>query len=148
MALFLRLTFAASIGVASLVSTLSGQEPSAVQWIKDRTYSEIAGQNLQLDVALPSVSAPGRPLPAVVYFHGGGWQAGKRQDAYEQLRFLASKGFVGITVSYRFAPEFKWPAQSTMPRPRCASCARTPPNSTSIRIESPLPGTRPEATSH
>ncbi len=111
MALFLRLTFAASIGVASLVSTLSGQEPSAVQWIKDRTYSEIAGQNLQLDVALPSVSAPGRPLPAVVYFHGGGWQAGKRQDAYEQLRFLASKGFVGITVSYRFAPEFKWPAQ-------------------------------------
>ncbi|MBL9204632.1 MAG: alpha/beta hydrolase [Opitutaceae bacterium] len=107
----LRPVIASAFCALSALVPLRGQEPAVESFLKDRTYSQIDGEDLKLDLALPANFATGSPLPAVVYFHGGGWQAGRRQDAYEQIKFLASKGFVGITVSYRFAPQYKWPAQ-------------------------------------
>ena len=103
---------ACTVAVALLaLSQLQAQEPAAVSLLKDQTYSRAGGVDLKLDIARPPDTAGKGPFPAVIYFHGGGWQAGKRQDAYSQIRFLASQGIVGITVSYRFAPDFKWPAQ-------------------------------------
>ncbi|GIH95577.1 alpha/beta hydrolase [Planobispora siamensis] len=52
-----------------------------------------------------------RPLPAIVYFHGGGWVFGSvaRNDAL--ARDLAVRnGAVVISVDYRLAPEHPFPA--------------------------------------
>ncbi|MEV0612219.1 alpha/beta hydrolase [Nonomuraea sp. NPDC050404] len=52
-----------------------------------------------------------RPLPVVVYFHGGGWVLGsvKRNDA--AARDLAIRtGAVVVSVDYRLAPEHPFPA--------------------------------------
>jgi len=105
------LAFAAVLGVFSLTPRLPGQAAPTGSLVRDRIYSEVGGQTLQLDLALPSEPPAGGRFPAVLYFHGGGWQSGRRQEVHEQIQLLASKGFVGIAVSYRLAPDHKWPAQ-------------------------------------
>lgn len=47
--------------------------------------------------------------PAVIWIHGGGWQAGQRQP--NPNRTLAGQGFVTATISYRFSQEAIFPAQ-------------------------------------
>ncbi|WP_438479347.1 alpha/beta hydrolase fold domain-containing protein [Oleiharenicola lentus] len=106
----------ASALVLMFSSALSAQQPVApppapIKIEKDIVYSHADGAELKLDIARPPESVGPGPFPVVVYFHGGGWQGGKRQDGYNPIRFFASQGFVGITVSYRFVPDHPWPAQ-------------------------------------
>jgi len=51
------------------------------------------------------------PLPALVYFHGGGWVLGNLDTHDRIMRLLALKsGAAVIGVDYRLAPEHKFPA--------------------------------------
>ena len=56
-------------------------------------------------------SAPARPLPLLVFFHGGGWVLGDL-DAYDGLCCELTRQGECITVSvdYRLAPEHRYPA--------------------------------------
>lgn len=62
---------------------------------------------VRVRVYRPSVD---RPLPAVVFFHGGGWTMGsiETHDAYCR-RLAHASGWVVISVDYRLAPEHKFP---------------------------------------
>jgi acetyl esterase len=52
-----------------------------------------------------------RPLPALVFFHGGGWVLGDLDTHDRILRLLAQKsGAAVLGVDYRLAPENKFPA--------------------------------------
>ena len=53
------------------------------------------------------------PSPCLVYFHGGGWNAGSVSDYDVQMRALtaAAAGVVVVSVEYRLAPESPAPAQ-------------------------------------
>ncbi|XVH33482.1 alpha/beta hydrolase (plasmid) [Haloferacaceae archaeon DSL9] len=54
---------------------------------------------------------PDATLPAVVYFHGGGWVAGNLDTHDSVARALASEGdCVVASVDYRKAPEHPFPA--------------------------------------
>ncbi len=57
------------------------------------------------------VAAGGEALPALVYFHGGGFVVGDL-DTHDGLcrLFTHEGGFRVIAVEYRLAPENKWPA--------------------------------------
>ena len=49
-------------------------------------------------------------LPAIVYYHGGGWVVGSRKGSDALCRYIANKtGFRVFSVEYRLAPEFKFP---------------------------------------
>ena len=49
-------------------------------------------------------------LPAIVYFHGGGWVFGDLDSHDALCRHLANEtGFCVISVDYRCAPEFRYP---------------------------------------
>ena len=53
----------------------------------------------------------GKDLPAVVYYHGGGWVFGSLDGVDRSCRALANaSGCVIISVDYRLAPEYKFPA--------------------------------------
>lgn len=54
----------------------------------------------------------GRQRPLIVYYHGGGWVIADL-DVYDAApRMLAKKlGAIVVSVEYRHAPEFKFPAQ-------------------------------------
>lgn len=82
---------------------------------KDVTYVTrmVEGKptELQMNVAVPAGMKEGEKRPCIVCIHGGGWSGGQRQHLDELTRRLAGQGFVAATVSYRFAPADKFPAQ-------------------------------------
>ena len=56
--------------------------------------------------------ANGKPMPVVVYYHGGGWVIAD-VNTYDSAPRAMAKALNAIVVSveYRHAPEFKFPAQ-------------------------------------
>ncbi|NBD38211.1 MAG: alpha/beta hydrolase fold domain-containing protein [Verrucomicrobia bacterium] len=65
------------------------------------TYAEREGEPLQLHIFEPD-----RPSgTALLWFHGGGWQAGEPEQLYPQCRYLAGLGFTAISAEYRLATE-------------------------------------------
>lgn len=55
----------------------------------------------KLDAYLPAADFP-RPLPAVVFIHGGGWSGGSKHDdrARQIGRTLAGKGYAVFSIDY------------------------------------------------
>ena len=55
--------------------------------------------------------APGQSIPAIVYFHGGGFVMGSLDTHDALCRTLANEsGCRVLSVNYRLAPEFPFPA--------------------------------------
>lgn len=50
--------------------------------------------------------------PCVVMIHGGGWDNGDRTQLPEVNHHLARLGYAVAAVSYRLAPETRWPGQA------------------------------------
>lgn len=74
------------------------------------TYVTRNGKPLQLDVYRTEQSLPAAPL--VIAIHGGSWRSGNRSDLPALNYYLAARGYVVATPSYRFAPQFPHPAAS------------------------------------
>jgi len=72
------------------------------------TYVVRAGRPLDLDLYQPP--APGAPAPCVVIVHGGSWAGGDRAQIPGLNRYLAARGYVVAAISYRLAPEHRFPA--------------------------------------
>jgi len=76
-------------------------------------------QALYADVYIPDVNGPDgdsrddkrAAWPAVLVVHGGGWERRSRADMTDISRRLADRGFVAVNIDYRFAPEYRFPAQ-------------------------------------
>lgn len=77
--------------------------------VENVIYGHAGGVDLKLDMIIPVSSS--EPAPVMVYFHGGGWQAGSKRDGRNWCGFFANQGYLGVSVGYRFRPEFPWPAQ-------------------------------------
>ena len=59
----------------------------------------------------PLGEKPGDALPAVVYFHGGGWTCGDLDTHDSVCRGVAAQGRCAVVaVDYRMGPEHKFPA--------------------------------------
>ena len=82
--------------------------PSDVAFEAGVEYANPDGQQLQLNLARPK--AGDGPFPAVVCIHGGGFRAGKREGYDAQCLLLAQNGYVALTVTYRLAPRYPFPA--------------------------------------
>lgn len=48
--------------------------------------------------------------PCVIVVHGGGWDSGDREQLPELNYYLASKGIAVASITYRLAPQYKFPA--------------------------------------
>jgi acetyl esterase/lipase len=83
---------------------------SGVRERLDIAYGD-EGPRARLDVFSPE--AADRPLPTVVWIHGGAWISGDKADVGPYLRRLASEGLTTIAVSYPLAPERTYPASVT-----------------------------------
>jgi acetyl esterase/lipase len=98
------------LGVISLLSPVDAQEtvPAGVVFEKNIEYSNPDDQHLQLNMARPKEGAG--PFPAVICIHGGGFRAGTRDGFNGLCLQLAERGYVAVTVSYRLAPKYQFPA--------------------------------------
>lgn len=81
----------------------------AVGAVENCTFVTSAGP-LPVRIYRPNATSD-TPMPALVYFHGGGWVFGNL-DSHDRLcRSLCNQsGHVVISVDYRLAPEHKFPA--------------------------------------
>jgi acetyl esterase/lipase len=84
--------------------------PAGVVWEKDVAYGKAGGHDLLLDLLRPE-TIPETPMPAVVWFHGGGFRAGNKERDLPRLVPLVQAGFVCASVEYRLTGEACFPAQ-------------------------------------
>src|SRR6185436_19737815 len=83
---------------------ITGGVPEEVASVRDLTAGSVP-----VRVFVPASPSP--PLPALVYFHGGGWVKGSLDSSDNVCRTLANGGgCVVVSVDYRLAPEHKFPA--------------------------------------
>ncbi|WP_027893205.1 alpha/beta hydrolase fold domain-containing protein [Calidithermus chliarophilus] len=82
--------------------------PPGLELIPDLPYGEQAGRAHLIDVLRPTHRAA-RPVPAILFLHGGGWHVfGK----YPEINaFLARAGYVTFSSNYRYSHEAPFPAQ-------------------------------------
>lgn len=110
---FVALSVVGLTSVFGPVGSSFGQDekPSAPAYVRIETgieYTNPDNQHLQLNIARPVKQEGLRP--AIICIHGGGFRAGKR-DSYDALCVkLAQEGFVALTISYRLAPKYQFPA--------------------------------------
>lgn len=78
------------------------------------TYTKSSGiayggdQRQMLDVYTPRDKAG--LMPVVVFFYGGSWNSGKRQDYAFVGSALSSRGIVAVVADYRLYPQVRYPA--------------------------------------
>ncbi len=63
---------------------------------------------LKLDIWAPRAKGT-TPLPVIVFFYGGGWHWGERDQYGFAARSLAAQGFVVVVPDYRLVPEAHFP---------------------------------------
>ena len=70
---------------------------------EQRVYKQIDGHALTLDVFRPPGVGAAKALPAMILFHGGGWQSGHAAQVHPQCRDFSRRGMVCLAASYRTA---------------------------------------------
>ena len=86
-------------------------DPPPVAEIRERSAPGPAGAAIPLRLYRGAGTAPGDTLPALVYFHGGGWVIGDLDTHDSLCRHLANAAqCIVVAVDYRLAPEHKFPA--------------------------------------
>lgn len=69
-------------------------------------YKEASGAELPLYVYNPPGHSAGARVPAIVFFHGGGWKGGAPSAFERQCQHLSKRGMVAITVEYRLTSNY------------------------------------------
>lgn len=64
---------------------------------------------LQADLYLPDDEKKA-PYPVLLLIHGGAWNKGDKKSMEKAGAMLADKGFVTMSINYRLAPQFRYPA--------------------------------------
>lgn len=86
--------------------------PTDIESQIDLPYADTDNPRQKLDLYLPKVRKSDKPLPVIVFIHGGGWKAGDKSSGLGSIaRFVQSGDYAGISVGYRLTDEAQWPAQ-------------------------------------
>lgn len=77
-----------------------------VEAIRNIIYVPENHERHSLDLYLPKSE---RPLPLVIWIHGGSWHSGSKENP--PLLFLTAKGFALASINYRLSQHAVYPAQ-------------------------------------
>lgn len=76
--------------------------------LEERVFSTAEGEKLTLDIYKPGYEHG--PLPGVLVIHGGSWQSGDSKEFIALNAYLAARDFIVVSMNYRLAPKWKFPA--------------------------------------
>jgi acetyl esterase/lipase len=86
--------------------------PDTIRVEKDINYAGSHNPSQTLDLYLPKTPRGDRPLPVIVYIHGGAFKAGNKAEGVKELADLVESGdYAGASINYRLSGETIWPAQ-------------------------------------
>ena len=74
--------------------------PPVLSGTKAETYLKVGETDLKVWIFEPTAPHP-KPLPAIVFFFGGGWSSGSPTQFEPQSRYLAARGMIAIVADYR-----------------------------------------------
>ena len=98
--------------IAFLTRRPAPRAPQGVKVLRDLAYAGTDNPRQKLDLMLPEKRATAKPLPLVVWIHGGGWRNGDKRSGQNRVAPLAASGrYVGASIGYRLSGEAQWPAQ-------------------------------------
>jgi acetyl esterase len=90
--------------------TVTQPDPQDVAEVRDTTCPGLGGP-IPLRIYRPIGTKPDEVLPAMVYYHGGGWLLGDLDSHDVACRHYANSARCRVvSVDYRMAPEHKFPA--------------------------------------
>ena len=96
-----------ALAACAPIRMLNDLEPQGrVEIARDIPYGPDPRQ--RLDIYAPRLRRPDAPV--VVFFYGGSWDSGRRQDYLFVGASLASHGYVAVVPDYRIYPQVRWPA--------------------------------------
>ena len=102
------ITVLAVLSAGRLVSAADVARSETCETIRDIVYAQPGGYTLRADIYRP----PGRgPFPAVLCVHGGAWALGSKYQMARIAQRLAAHGYAAVSIDYRYAPQFLFPAQ-------------------------------------
>ncbi len=81
--------------------------PAGVKLVPNVEYANVDGKSLLLDLYLPEVID--KPVPIVVFIHGGAWSAGDKGNPPGIP--LVTHGYALVSIDYRLSQEAVFPAQ-------------------------------------
>ncbi|MBS0361948.1 MAG: alpha/beta hydrolase [Proteobacteria bacterium] len=99
-------SLAAACSPLSLFATLAPRDP-ALRSARGLAYG--AQPHQRLDVYAPRRGAGQAALPVAVFFFGGSWDTGRRQDYGWVGQALAAKGFLTLVPDYGLYPQIRYP---------------------------------------
>lgn len=82
--------------------------PASITVTKDIEYGKGGDKPLLLDLYAPKEIA--KPVPGLIFIHGGGWQGGDKKDYVVYTIDYAAKGYVAVTINYRLRQDALFPA--------------------------------------
>jgi len=102
------LVIACAFLLAALPARAEAKLPANVAVQRDIPYGTEA--DAKLDLYLPKKFAgTGRPLPTVLWIHGGGWAGGSKDYVAQYAAVLASGGFAVAAMDYSLPPKAIYP---------------------------------------
>ncbi len=82
--------------------------PDSVEAHRDIAYVENGDERQRLDLYFPKIRSD-KPLPIVIWVHGGGWRQGNRFPS--PALFLTEHGYAVASIGYRLSDSAQFPAQ-------------------------------------
>ncbi len=84
--------------------------PPGVEYLTGVQFGLGGGRPLRMEILRPQ-AASAKPLPVLVFVHGGGWRSGDRFGHLRQLAPFVQKGYLCASIEYRLSGEAIFPAQ-------------------------------------
>lgn len=84
--------------------------PPDVEILRDVPFGKGGERTLTMHIVRPK-EKPEKPMPVIVWIHGGAWLGGSKDSGIPRLIPFARRGYFGASISYRFSQEAKFPAQ-------------------------------------
>ena len=79
--------------------------------VHDLNYAGTQEPRQTLDMYVPKIPAD-KPLPLLVFIHGGGWEQGNKDQGGGMVRALVGDGaFIGASINYRLTDKGTFPVQ-------------------------------------
>jgi len=85
-------------------------KPANVRIFSDLSYVDAGYPRQKLDLYLP-FPVPAKPVPAILFIHGGGWERGSKADGRRFAFRMVAQGYAVACVDYRLSSDELFPAQ-------------------------------------